>query len=136
MGDQKPQNLPYGIQRRLELARTLMTEPRILLLDEPAAGLNPHEVRGLMNTIRKIQEENSLTVVTDLEIKFSTLLSSGNDDLSGPSINTVFHKFSHRFHWIGLRTGNDADRIPVICYTQLSCRCFPFFTLSSCSRHF
>jgi branched-chain amino acid transport system ATP-binding protein len=61
--DQKPQNLPYGIQRRLELARTLMTEPRILLLDEPAAGLNPHEVRGLMDTIRKIQEENALTIV-------------------------------------------------------------------------
>jgi ABC-type branched-subunit amino acid transport system ATPase component len=60
---QKPQNLSYGIQRRLELARTLMTEPRILLLDEPAAGLNPHEVRALMDTIRKIQEENSLTIV-------------------------------------------------------------------------
>ena len=61
--DQRPQNLPYGIQRRLELARTLMTEPRILLLDEPAAGLNPQEVRALMDTIRKIQEENSLTIV-------------------------------------------------------------------------
>jgi branched-chain amino acid transport system ATP-binding protein len=60
---QKPQNLSYGIQRRLELARTLMTEPRILLLDEPAAGLNPHEVRDLMDTIRKIQEENALTIV-------------------------------------------------------------------------
>jgi len=60
---QKPQNLPYGIQRRLELARTLMTEPRILLLDEPAAGLNPQEVRDLMDTIRKIQEENALTIV-------------------------------------------------------------------------
>jgi branched-chain amino acid transport system ATP-binding protein len=61
--DQKPQNLPYGIQRRLELARTLMTEPRILLLDEPAAGLNPHEVRDLMGTIRRIREENSLTII-------------------------------------------------------------------------
>ena len=40
-----------------------MTEPRILLLDEPAAGLNPQEVRALMDTIRKIQEENSLTIV-------------------------------------------------------------------------
>lgn len=61
--DQKPHNLPYGIQRRLELARTLMTEPRLLLLDEPAAGLNPHEVRALMDTIRKIQADNSLTIV-------------------------------------------------------------------------
>jgi branched-chain amino acid transport system ATP-binding protein len=61
--NQKPQNLPYGIQRRLELARTLMTEPRVLLLDEPAAGLNPHEVRDLMDTIRRIREENALTII-------------------------------------------------------------------------
>jgi branched-chain amino acid transport system ATP-binding protein len=61
--NQKPQNLPYGIQRRLELARTLMAEPRVLLLDEPAAGLNPHEVRDLMDTIRRIREENALTII-------------------------------------------------------------------------
>jgi len=59
----KPTNLPYGIQRRLELARALMTEPRLLLLDEPAAGLNPQEVRSLMDTIRRVREDHSLSVV-------------------------------------------------------------------------
>jgi branched-chain amino acid transport system ATP-binding protein len=59
----RPTNLPYGIQRRLELARALMTEPRLLLLDEPAAGLNPQEVRSLMDTIRKVREDHSLSVV-------------------------------------------------------------------------
>ncbi len=60
---QKPHNLPYGLQRRLELARSLMTEPRVVLLDEPAAGLNPHEVRSLMDTIRKVKEDNRLSIV-------------------------------------------------------------------------
>jgi ABC-type branched-subunit amino acid transport system ATPase component len=59
----KPANLPYGIQRRLELARALMTEPRLLLLDEPAAGLNPQEVRTLMDTIRKVREDHRLSVI-------------------------------------------------------------------------
>jgi len=59
----KPANLPYGIQRRLELARALMTEPRLLLLDEPAAGLNPQEVRALMDTIRKLREDHSLSII-------------------------------------------------------------------------
>jgi ABC-type branched-subunit amino acid transport system ATPase component len=59
----KPANLPYGIQRRLELARALMTEPRLLLLDEPAAGLNPQEVRTLIDTIRTVREDHSLSVV-------------------------------------------------------------------------
>ncbi len=61
--DQKPDNLPYGIQRRLELARTLMAGPKLLLLDEPAAGLNPREVHVLIELIRKIQEENSLSII-------------------------------------------------------------------------
>jgi ABC-type branched-subunit amino acid transport system ATPase component len=59
----KPANLPYGIQRRLELARALMTQPRLLLLDEPAAGLNPQEVRTLMDTIRKVREDHRLSVI-------------------------------------------------------------------------
>jgi ABC-type branched-subunit amino acid transport system ATPase component len=62
-GDQKPNNLPYGIQRRLELARTLMSRPKLLLLDEPAAGLNPREVRALIEMIRKIQEDNNLSII-------------------------------------------------------------------------
>jgi branched-chain amino acid transport system ATP-binding protein len=49
-------NLPYGVQRRLEIARALGTEPKILLLDEPAAGFNPAEKVELAKTIRKIRD--------------------------------------------------------------------------------
>ena len=58
-----PYNLPYGLQRRLELARALMANPRLLLLDEPAAGLNPKEVRQLIDTLLKIQEEKKLSII-------------------------------------------------------------------------
>ena len=50
-------NLPYGEQRRLEIARALATEPKLLLLDEPAAGMNPQETKELMEMIRWIREE-------------------------------------------------------------------------------
>src|SRR5574341_938917 len=53
-------NLPYGAQRRLEIARALGTEPHLLLLDEPAAGMNPQETKELMDLIRKIRSEPSL----------------------------------------------------------------------------
>ena len=49
-------NLPYGLQRRLEIARALATHPRLLLLDEPGAGMNPQEKRSLMDLIRKIRD--------------------------------------------------------------------------------
>ena len=55
-------NLPYGEQRRLEIARALATKPRLLLLDEPAAGMNPQETQDLMQLIRWVREEFSLTV--------------------------------------------------------------------------
>jgi branched-chain amino acid transport system ATP-binding protein len=58
-----PYNLPYGLQRRLELARALMAAPRLLLLDEPGAGLNPKEIRQLNDTLLKIQEEKKLSIV-------------------------------------------------------------------------
>ncbi len=61
--DYEPYNLPYGLQRRLELARALMSNPRLLLLDEPAAGLNPREIHELINTIRRIQEEKRLSII-------------------------------------------------------------------------
>lgn len=54
--DRLAKNLPYGVQRRLEIARALGTEPRLLLLDEPAAGFNPAEKIELANTIRKIRD--------------------------------------------------------------------------------
>lgn len=61
--DEKARNLPYGEQRRLEIARALATKPKLLLLDEPAAGMNPKEVDSLMDLIYKIKSEFNLTVL-------------------------------------------------------------------------
>src|SRR5262245_13754157 len=56
-------NLPYGSQRRLEIARALATNPKVLLLDEPAAGMNPQESLELMHLIRSIRDKFKLTVL-------------------------------------------------------------------------
>jgi len=56
-------NLPYGEQRRLEIARALAVKPKLLLLDEPAAGMNPHEKHDLMETIKWLLSEFSLTIL-------------------------------------------------------------------------
>ena len=61
--DEPAMNLPYGSQRRLEIARALATNPKVLLLDEPAAGMNPHESLELMHLIRSIRDRFSLTVL-------------------------------------------------------------------------
>ena len=56
-------NLPYGKQRKLEIARALATEPKLLLLDEPAAGMNPTETAELMETIKIVREKFSVAIL-------------------------------------------------------------------------
>jgi len=60
---EQARNLPYGDQRRLEIARALATEPKVLLLDEPAAGMNPQEKRELRELIRNIRDKFKLTIL-------------------------------------------------------------------------
>lgn len=61
--DYKASSLPYGEQRRLELARALSIEPRLLLIDEPGAGMNPREIQDLLQTLREVKKQFSLTIV-------------------------------------------------------------------------
>ena len=63
LADAKAGSLPYGAQRRLEIVRALATEPKILLLDEPAAGMNPSETAELMENIRRIRDTFSIAVL-------------------------------------------------------------------------
>ena len=95
-------NLPYGKQRRLEIARALATEPKLLLLDEPAAGMNPHETEELMDIIRLIREQFNVTVLLiehDMKfvsglcdeitvLNFGTVLAQGHPSvaLSDPAV--------------------------------------------------
>lgn len=59
----KASNLPYGKQRKLEIARALATDPKLLLLDEPAAGMNPNETEELMDTIKFVQKQFQMTIL-------------------------------------------------------------------------
>jgi len=62
-GDMFAKNLPYGDQRRLEIARALATEPKLLLLDEPTAGMNPSETQATMDLIRRVRDERGITIL-------------------------------------------------------------------------
>ena len=61
--DEIATSLPYGLQRRLEIARALATDPKLLLLDEPAAGMNPNETAELMRTIRFVRDNFDMTIL-------------------------------------------------------------------------
>jgi branched-chain amino acid transport system ATP-binding protein len=61
--DVDARSLPYGEQRRLEIARALASEPKVLLLDEPTAGMNPHETRELMEVIKAVRDDFGLTIL-------------------------------------------------------------------------
>ncbi len=66
---QKARNLPYGDQRRLEIARALATEPKLLCLDEPAAGFNPAEKQQLMDLIRKIRDDGYTVLLIEHDMR-------------------------------------------------------------------
>ena len=63
LADEQAGSLPYGAQRRLEIVRALATEPKLLLLDEPAAGMNPHETEDLMENIAKIRDKFGIAIL-------------------------------------------------------------------------
>ena len=80
-------NLPYGKQRKLEIARALATNPKILLLDEPAAGMNPHETEDLAHTIRFIRDHFDMTILLiEHDMSFVSQLC---DELTVLSFGTV-----------------------------------------------
>lgn len=99
-------NLPYGEQRKLEIARALATSPSLLLLDEPAAGMNPNETEELMDTIRQIRDRYNLTILLiehDMKLvagiceklsvlNFGTELASGtpSEVLNNPEVITAY----------------------------------------------
>ena len=104
--DYKAANLPYGKQRKLEIARALATEPKLLLLDEPAAGMNPNETAELMQTIEVVRKQFDVTVLLiehDMKLvsgiceylyvlNFGRLLAAGTPSavLSDPEVITAY----------------------------------------------
>ncbi|MBU9738199.1 ABC transporter ATP-binding protein [Diplocloster agilis] len=99
-------NLPYGQQRKLEIARALATNPKLLLLDEPAAGMNPNETAELMETIKLVRDKFDVTILLiehDMKLvagiceyltvlNFGTELASGTPDvvLHDPAVVTAY----------------------------------------------
>ena len=104
--DYKASNLPYGKQRKLEIARALATEPKLLLLDEPAAGMNPQETAELMETIEFIRNQFQVTILLiehDMKLvagiceylyvlNFGTELANGRPEevLNDPDVITAY----------------------------------------------
>ena len=102
----KAANLPYGKQRKLEIARAMATEPKLLLLDEPAAGMNPNETAELMDTIRFVRKEFNMTILLiehDMKLvsgicekltvlNFGQVLATGDtsDVLNDPQVITAY----------------------------------------------
>lgn len=102
----KASNLPYGKQRKLEIARALATGPKLLLLDEPAAGMNPNETAELMHTIEIVRNQFHVTILLiehDMKLvagiceylyvlNFGTLLASGKPEqvLNDPKVITAY----------------------------------------------
>ncbi len=99
-------NLPYGKQRKLEIARAMATNPKLLLLDEPAAGMNPHETAELMETIHFVRDQFDMTILLiehDMKLvggicekltvlNFGEVLCQGNtaDVLKDPQVITAY----------------------------------------------
>lgn len=99
-------NLPYGKQRKLEIARALATSPKLLLLDEPAAGMNPNETQELMETIRFVRDQFDMTILLiehDMKLvsgiceeltvlNFGQVLTQGetNEVLNDPRVITAY----------------------------------------------
>lgn len=99
-------NLPYGKQRKLEIARALATNPKLLLLDEPAAGMNPNETAELMETIRFVRDKFDVTILLiehDMKLvsgiceeltvlNFGSVLAQGKtkDVLNNPKVITAY----------------------------------------------
>ena len=106
VADYKAANLPYGKQRKLEIARALATDPKLLLLDEPAAGMNPNETEELMETIELVRKKFGVTVLLiehDMKLvsgiceylyvlNFGRLLAEGtpSEVLSNPEVVTAY----------------------------------------------
>lgn len=104
--EQLAANLPYGQQRKLEIARALATDPKLLLLDEPAAGMNPNETQELMETIRFVRDKFDITILViehDMKLvagiceeltvlNFGKVLAQGktNDVLNDPQVITAY----------------------------------------------
>ena len=104
--DYQAENLPYGQQRKLEIARAMATDPKLLLLDEPAAGMNPNETKELMDTIRFVRDHFDMTILLiehDMKLvsgicerltvlNFGEVLAQGDtqDVLNNPEVITAY----------------------------------------------